>query len=144
MGTPPSLPFARQRLVCLVILAGILVYTAIAAYMLQTNEWRGLQPDSARMLEDVLVPFGGAIAVGALTTRGVLSRRSATAPPAERPMRRFTATLTAIAMLEGGCVLAITTWMLGGNTMPALVVAGVLFAIAVLAIPFTDPDATPA
>ena len=55
-------------------------------------------------------------------------------------MLRFIQRLAPIAMIEAGCLLAITAWMLNGQAVPALVVACVLISIAIAMLPLHDPD----
>lgn len=139
MIDPPAIPFARQRLICLLLLLGVGAYAAVTAFVLQSNEWRGLEPPTGAALADLAWPLCAGIVAGAVVMRGTLRRAAQAAPPEQRSMREFTAMLTPVAMLEGGCLLGITTWLLSGRAMPGLAAAGVMFAVAVLLIPFADP-----
>ena len=133
-GAPP---FAQQRIVCLALLTGIVLYAAVVAYLLNSGPVARPVPE----LDQVTLFAGIALAIGALVARGVLKAKANEAPAADRSQKHFVATLVPLAMLEGGCLLAITTWMVNTNTIPNLLIAGVLFAIAVVLVPFSDPAA---
>jgi hypothetical protein len=42
-------------------------------------------------------------------------------------------------MLEAGCLMSLTAWLLNGNPVPGLVVAMVLLSLAILIVPMRDP-----
>ena len=56
-------------------------------------------------------------------------------------MARFRGTLVSLALLEGGCLFGLCVWLLNGNAVPGLAAAMALLSLAVLIVPFTDPDA---
>ena len=56
-------------------------------------------------------------------------------------MPRLISRIAPLAILEAGCLFAITAWMLNGQAVPALAVACVLLSIAIAMIPLQDPDA---
>lgn len=137
----PPLPFAQQRIVFLAILASVAMFVVAAAVVLQTSDGKGLGGEPIPMLDTVALVVGGAVALAAFALRPALQRAAEAATGAGRSHARFRATLIPLALLEGGCLLGIVTWMLNGNAVPGLVVALVLFAAAVAIVPFTDPDA---
>jgi len=92
------------------------------------------------VLDTVAIAAGVAIAGAALIVRRMLQAAAARQTGAPRAMASFRATLVPIAILEGGCLLGLTTWLLNGNPVPGLVVALVLLSLAVLIVPFSDPD----
>jgi hypothetical protein len=130
--------FAQQRLVFVALLLGIVLYAVVVGFVLRSGR---LVAEPLPILDQV-TPFAGfAIAIAAIVLRAVLSSRAESAPPERRSEKRFVARLASIAVLEAGCLLGITTWMVNGTAIPNLLVAGVLFAIAVVFVPFSDPDA---
>ncbi|MBL8748895.1 MAG: hypothetical protein JNK78_07035 [Planctomycetes bacterium] len=139
--TPSTIPFAQQRLVCVMLLVGIVLYSIGAAVALQVNDGKGFSPDLPAEIGLVCWALGGGLLVAAFVVRAALLRAVENAPPAERAARRFPALLAPIAILEGGALFGITIWMLLGDPVPGLVVACVLFAAAVFLIPLSDPDA---
>ncbi|MBL9078216.1 MAG: hypothetical protein JNL08_11970 [Planctomycetes bacterium] len=132
--------FAQQRLVCIALLLGITFYAVVVGVVLQSTG-KGLAAAPLPELDTVAIALGAAMAIGAVTARGVLRRLAERAEPEARAAARFRAVLVPIAMLEGGCLFGITVWMLNGNPVPGLAVAMVLLAIAIVLVPFTDPDA---
>jgi hypothetical protein len=137
----PPLPFAQQRIVFLAILSSVAMFVVAAAVVLQTGDGKGLGGDPIPMLDTVALAAGAAVALAAFALRPALQRAAEAATGAARSHARFRATLIPLALLEGGCLLGIVTWMLNGNAVPGLVVALVLFAAAVAIVPFTDSDA---
>ncbi|MCA8964072.1 MAG: hypothetical protein H6838_09525 [Planctomycetes bacterium] len=138
-GTAP--PFGAQRLILIALLMGMACYAVVVGVLLSQQDWVGLAEPGIEILETVSLAVGGAALVGALVLRSVLSGRAEAAAPEQRPLLAFQARLMPVAILEGGVLLSITAWMLNGGLMPYVAVAGVLFAIAILFVPFTDPDA---
>jgi hypothetical protein len=134
------MPFALQRLVFFALLLGMVAYTVVTAVLLQTFG-KGLAESPIAGLDDVAVFAGLAMATGAMLVRRSLQRRAELLPAAERSHARFRATLVPLAILEGGCLLGTTTWLLNGRPVPGLVVGMVLLSLAVLIVPMRDPDA---
>lgn len=137
-GPAPS--FAQQRMICFALLTGMALYAIVAAFTLHGNDGQGMVPDTVKALEWLTPVFGVATAVSALLLRRVLQQKADAKPPAERGAARFRATLIPLALIEGGCLFAITIWMMTGATVPHLVVAMVLLAIAIAIVPLHDPD----
>lgn len=137
-GSAPS--FAQQRLVCVMLLVGMSLYTIAVAIVLQTNEGKGLASTPITALDDAVMFVGLGLAIAAFVIRPRLQQAAAKAAPAEQGRLRFAAMLVPLAMLEGGCLFGITTWLLNGNAVPGLAVGLVLFALAIVMVPFSDPD----
>jgi hypothetical protein len=136
--TGTDIPFARQRIVFLMLLVGMALFMVAAAVVLQVNEGKGL---GAVPELDQVVPFlGVGLAVAAFTMRAILGRAAANAAPGDRAAKRFVAVMMPLAMLEGGSIAGTTTWLLNGNAVPGLAVGLVLFALAIVMVPFSDPD----
>ncbi len=139
--TPSTIPFAQQRLVCVMLLVGIVLYSIGAAVALQANDGKGLSPDLPPEIGLVCWGVGGSMLIAAFVVRAAMERAVENAPREERATRRLPALLTPIAIVEGGALFGITIWMLTGEPVPGLVVACVLFAAGVFLIPLHDPDA---
>lgn len=133
--------FAQQRLVCVALLLGMTFYAVVAGIVLSQNEGRGLAHTPIEILETVVVIVGASLAIAAFAVRAALQRAAERADPDERAVRRFHASLVPLALLEGGCLFGITVWLLNGRPVPSLVVAMVLLALAIVVVPFSDPDA---
>jgi hypothetical protein len=133
--------FALQRAVFLALLGGMVAYAIVVAVVLQTNGGRGLAATPIELLDTIALAVGATNAVMALVLRAILAGKVAGTPHAGQPGARFAATLVPLAMLEGGCVLALTAWLLNGTMFPNLAVAVVLLLVALVGVPFTDPDA---
>jgi hypothetical protein len=136
-----SPPFATQRLVFLALLGGMVAPAIVFAALLAGNEWRGMSGDPVPELGWAATLFGLAIAPIALLLRGKKLAEAAAAPPERRDMLRFQARLLPIAMLEGGVLLNLVAWLLNGTLMPTVAVAALLFGLAIVVTPFSDPDA---
>jgi hypothetical protein len=139
-GPQPS--FAHLRLICLALVMGMTMFTIVVAVVLHQNDGRGLAEPTIPVLDDVALFLGIGAAVTAFGLRSVLLRPLEGAEGAARTMIRFRGTIVPIAMLEGGCLFGITVWMLNGNEVPALATALVLLSLAIVIVPFSDPDAT--
>lgn len=135
----PVPPFAAQRIICIALLLGMFCYAVVVAVLLQQQGWQGISEAPIEILDTVVMAAGSAILVTAIVVRSALRGRAAAAPAATRALLTFQATLIPVAILEGGTLLAITVWMLNGNAIPHVIVAAVLFAVAVVFVPFTDP-----
>lgn len=141
MTDQPSPPFAVQRLVFLALLGGMVAPAIVFAALLAGNEWRGLGDQPVPELGWAATLFGIAIAPIALLLRGKKLAQADGAPPERQGMLRFQARLLPIAMLEGGVLLNLVAWLLNGTILPSVAVAVVLFALAIVVTPFSDPDA---
>lgn len=137
----PAPPFAAQRLICIALLLGMLLYGVVVAVLLAQQEWRGIAEQPIDVLDMITPVAGGALLVAATVARMTLRNRAEAAPAEVRPGLMFQSTLVSVAMLEAGVLLAITAWMLNGNPMPHVIVAAVLFAVTIVFVPFSDPDA---
>ncbi len=141
MNGNQQMPFAGQRMLCLALVLGMTMYAIAAGVVIQSNDGVGLAGEPIEVLDSVVLFVGGAMAAGALALRKVLSTRAEAREKADRSTPRFLSRIVPLAMLELGCLLAITVWMLNGSAVPALVVACVLLSIAIALVPFQDPDA---
>jgi hypothetical protein len=133
--------FAQQRLICLALLLGMIAFTIVVAAVLQQNEGKGLGAEPVAFLDDAVVFVGASMALAAFLVRSLLRKQAERAEPPSRAMARFRAVLVPLACLEGGCLFGLVVWMLNGNAVPALATALCLLSLAVLVVPFTDPDA---
>lgn len=132
--------FAQQRLVSVGMLLGMTFFAVVVAVLLQANEGKGLATEPLAILDTIAMVAGASLAVAALLLRPMLHGAAERAQPDQRPMLRFRAVLVPLAALEGGCLLALTAWLLNGNAVPSLVAAMVLLALAIAIVPFSDPD----
>jgi len=135
----PAPTFAQQRIVLVAILSGVVAYAAVVAFVLPGDARPN--PAGVPVLDEVSICAGIGLAVAALLARRALTASAANAAPGERANRQFLARLVPLAMLEGGCMLGLTAWMVNGDPVPGAIVAAVLFALALLLVPFQDPDA---
>lgn len=134
----PAIQFATQKIVCFALLFGMTAYAITAAVVLQMNGGVGLADESSPALDTMTTAAGIATAAIAIALRVVLARRADRLDGAARASARFTSVLLPLAMLEVGCLFAITVWLLNGTAVPALAVALVLLAIAISVVPFSD------
>jgi hypothetical protein len=141
MTDRPSPPFAVQRLLFVALLGGMVAPAIVFAAVLASNDWRGLGDPPVPELGWAATLFGIAIAPLAMLLRGRKLAAADGAPPGRQGMLRFQARLLPIAMLEGGVLLNLVAWLLNGAVLPTVPVAAVLFALAVVLTPFSDPDA---
>lgn len=139
--TPPKIPFAMQRLVFLALVFGVLAFMGVIA-LLHSSGGPPIVAAPIPELDLVCMGFGAGSTVAALALRGLLHRRADALPPDARGVARFRAHLVPLAILEGGSLLALVTWMVNGHPLPGLVVALVLLSVMIMIIPFRDPEAT--
>lgn len=137
---PRNASFAQQRLIAFALLMGVGAYALVVAFLLQQNDGKGLQPDVAPELANVVLMLGPAMLVTGLVLRTMMNRRAEALPVEERAALRFQAMLVPMAILEGGALFGITVWMLCGRAVPSLVTALVLFAAMIAIVPLRDPD----
>lgn len=137
---PRNASFAQQRLIAFALLFGVGAYTLVAAFVLQQNDGKGLQPELPAELADVALLLGPAMLVTGLVLRTVMNRRAEALPVDERAPLRFQAMLLPMAVLEAGALFGITIWMLCGKAVPSLATALVLFAAMIAIVPLRDPD----
>jgi hypothetical protein len=133
--------FAQQRLIAVALLLGMTFFAVVVAVVLQTNSGKGLAAEPIEVLDTVVLVVGASMAVTAFVLRSLLTAAAERAAPDQRPLQRFRAVLVPLATIEGACLFALTVWMLNGKTVPTLVVAMVLLALAIVMVPFHDPDA---
>jgi len=133
--------FAQQRLVAVALLLGMTFFAIVVAIVLQTNGGKGLAVEPIEVLDTVVLVVGASMAATAFVLRSMLNAAAERAAPDQRPLHRFRAVLVPLATIEGACLFALTVWMLNGRTVPTLVVAMVLLALAIGMVPFHDPDA---
>lgn len=136
-----ELPFATQRLVFFALVLGMTMATIAFAVVLQTSDGKGMADPPIAAFDTLGPVIAATMTIGALTLRKVLQRAAEATTGAARSQARFRATLIPLAMLEGGCLISLTAWLLNGNANPHLVAAMVLLAIAIAIVPFSDPDA---
>ncbi|MFY9345126.1 MAG: hypothetical protein WAT39_21735 [Planctomycetota bacterium] len=141
MSPSGPVPFAVQRLVFMALLLGMTMYIVAVAVVLQMGGGKGLAEPPIAPLDTVVIAVAAASATAAFVLRPVLLRAVAGRDEAARSQAAFRATLIPVAMLEGGCLLATTAWLLNGNVVPNLVAALVLLSLAIAIVPFSDPDA---
>lgn len=132
-------PFAVQRLVFLSLLLGIAVFAVVVAFVLQSNDGHGLADPRVPLLDTLSPVLGAVLAASAFTVRSLLQRRAARQDAGQRSQLRFSATLVPLAQLEAGALFGLVVWLLNGNPVPGLVVACVLFSLAVWLVPFHEP-----
>jgi hypothetical protein len=138
-GTAPS--FAQQRVVFLALLGGMVAYGVVVALVVQSNEGRGIGGAPIEALDFVTLGLGAVATAAALVLRAMLHGRAGSRPREQRAAARFTATLLPLAILEGGCMLALTAWLLNGTMFPNLAIAMLLLLVAIVVVPLHDPDA---
>lgn len=136
---PPALPFAVQRIVYFALIMSMVCYAVVPAVVLQQNGGKGLAEVPLPMLDTVAMTLGAALGVAAIFVRGKLHTVAAAQAGAARARALFRATLVPLAMIEAGCLLGLTAWMMNGNPVPGLVVALVLLSLAILIVPLRDP-----
>jgi hypothetical protein len=137
---PPPLPFAAQRLVFLSLLFGMSAFAVVVGVVLQSRGGKGMLEPPMPVLDTVVIVVGATLAVAAFAMRSALRRFAESATDNARSHARFRAALIPLALLEGGCTFGLTTWLLDGTAVPGLAIAVVLFALAIMVVPFTDPD----
>jgi cytochrome bd-type quinol oxidase subunit 2 len=136
-----NVPFAGQRMVCMALVFGMVLYAIAAGVMLKVNDGIGLAEEPIALLNTAALIVGIAVAIIATLLRRLLTKKAEAADKEHRAAQRFLSRILPLAIIAGGCLLAITTWMLNGEAMPALAVACVLLSIAIAMIPTQDPDA---
>jgi F0F1-type ATP synthase membrane subunit c/vacuolar-type H+-ATPase subunit K len=136
-----NMPFAGQRMVCMALVFGMAMYAIVAGVMLKMNDGLGLSEEPIEVLDTVALIVGITFAVSAVFVRSLMTKKAKAADKDHRATPRFLSRIVPLAIIEAGCLLAITVWMLNGNALPALAVACVLLSIAIAMIPTQDPDA---
>lgn len=134
------MPFAGQRIVCVALVFGMLMYAIVAGVMLQMNEGKGIAETPIEELNLIAMILGAALGAGAIAVRLMLNKRAEAVAKEDRGNLRLLSRLVPIAIIEAGCLFAITAWMLNGQAVPALAVACILLSIAIAMIPLHDPD----
>lgn len=133
-------PFATQRVVFFALLMGVLGFAAVVAVMLDQNGGKGLAAAPIDALDTMAIVVGAGLATAAMLVRRRLQTGTTQLEGEARAAASFRATLVPLAMLEGGSLLGLTTWLQNGRPVPGLVVALVLLSLAITIVPFTDPD----
>lgn len=119
----------QQQLVLAAILGGVVAFALVVAVVLaQTGH--GLADPPVPVLDLVSLAAGASLAAVALWLRQQLRNAPADAAPDEAAMRQFQALLVPVAVLEGGMMLGLVTWLLNGKPLPGAAVAGALFLLA--------------
>lgn len=139
MGQPTP-PFAAQRVVFFALLMGVLVFAAVVAVVIDQNGGQGLAAAPIEALDTAAIVVGSGLAVASLLVRRRLQTSARQLAGEARAAARFRSTLVPLAMLEGGSLFGLTTWLQNGRAVPGLVVALVLLSLAITIVPFTDPD----
>ncbi|MCA8974270.1 MAG: hypothetical protein KDC98_06085 [Planctomycetes bacterium] len=134
--------FPAQRIVFLALLLGMTGYAIAAAVVLQSNDGHGLAEHAVPALDTTSIVVGICTTLTALLTRTIIHNRAKRLEGRRRQAALFRSRLVPLVLLEGGCLLGITVWLLNGRAVPGLATAMVLLAIAIAITPFTDPDAT--
>ena len=135
-----DIPFAGQRMICVALVLGMAMYAVVVGVILKLNDGVGMTEEPIEVLDTIALIVGIAVAVLAVFARILIAKKAATADKGQRATPRFLSLVVPLVLLEGGCLLAITVWMLNGNAVPALAVACVLLSIAIAMIPLQDPD----
>lgn len=136
---PRPLPFAVHRIVYFALIMSMVCYAIVPAVLLEQNGGKGLAEAPLARLDSVAMALGASLAGVALFVRSKLHAAAATKTGPARARALFRATLVPLAMIEAGCLLGLTTWLLNGNPVPGLVVALVLLSLAILIVPLRDP-----
>ncbi|MBK8097487.1 MAG: hypothetical protein IPK26_10285 [Planctomycetes bacterium] len=138
MNASAPVPDHRTTMiVCSSLLGGVCLFAIVIAVLLQ-GDGTGMQP--LEFMNTLSVAVGASLLPVALLLRSTLRQRAEQKTGADRARARFAAVLVPIAVLEGGMMLGLTTWMMNGTPMPGLVVACVLLAAAIGILPFRAPD----
>lgn len=135
-----GIPFAGQRMICMALVLGMAMYAVVVGLILKLNDGVGMIEEPIEVLDTIALVVGIAVAVLAVFARILLAKKAATGDKDQRATPRFLSLVVPLVLLEGGCLLAITVWMLNGNAVPALAVACVLLSIAIAMIPLQDRD----
>lgn len=135
----PTPPFATQRVVFFALLMGVLGFAAVVAVVIDQNGGKGLAAAPIDALDTVAIVVGSGLAVASLLARRRLHGSASQLAGEAQAAARFRATLVPLALLEGGSLLGLTTWLQNGRPVPGLVVALVLLSLAITIVPFTDP-----
>lgn len=141
MAAQPAPPFRAQRLVCLALVIGQTLFAVVAAVLVQGNDGNGLAEGDLDVLSIPVVLMGFMLPVAALTLRRLFAKRAEELPPERRGQSRFLSRLLPLATLEGGSLFAITGYLLEGNAVPHLIVAGICLALSIALLPTHDVDA---
>ena len=141
MEGPPPPPFLVQRVVCFALVLSITTYAIIAGVVLQTNGGEGLMEQPPEGLGTFVWAGSGVALLGSVTVRLLFTARASGLEGNDRGRMLFLARLAPIALLEMGCLFAITAWMLDGQRVPGLALACVQLALAIALVPLRDPDA---
>lgn len=136
-----NVPFAGQRMVCMALVFGMAMYAIAAGVMLKVNDGVGLAEEPIALLNTAALIVGIAVAIIGVFVRILLTKKAEAVDKEHRATPRFLSRIVPLAIIEAGCLLAITVWMLNGSALPALAVACVLLSIAIAMIPTRDPDA---
>jgi hypothetical protein len=136
----PAPTFAQQRLILMALLVGMAIYTIAIAVVLLTNDGKGLSPEFFADRDWIVPVLAASMATGAMVLRGSLQRGADALTGDARSAARFRATLIPVALLEGGCLIGLSAWLITGRSVPHLVTALVLLAIAIAIVPFSDSD----
>ena len=136
-----NMPFAGQRMICMALVFGMAMYAIVAGVMIKMNDGVGLSEEPIEVLDAVSLGVGIGAAVIAMVVRVMLTKKAEATDKEHRATPRFLSRIVPLAILEGGCLLAITVWMLNGTALPPLAVACVLLSFAIALVPMQDPDA---
>lgn len=135
-----NLPFSLQRIIFSSLLFVVITFMAVVALMVP-GDGPGLAPEPMAAMDLLAVVFGAITLVAGLFLRWTLHRRADQKQGDARRQARFLATLVPLAVLEGGCLLALVVWMTNGYPLPGLVVALILLSVMIAILPFRDPEA---
>ncbi len=140
MWPPIDLPFGQQRIVFSALLFAVIAALVIVAVLVH-GSGPGLAAEPMPELDTVAVWFGAISLVAGLLLHRGLHRAAAATAAERRRVARFRATALPLAVLVGGCLVALVAWMQNGNPRPGLIVALVLLSVMISLIPLRDPDA---
>jgi len=141
MASEITIPFYQQRVIFVALLLSMTLYAIGTAIVLQFNDGEGLASEPMAELNPIGIAFGLVSGMTAITLRMRLGARAETLEGAARSNARYMSRLIPLVIIEGGCLLNITAWLINGEALPSLAIALVLLAVAITITPLNDPDA---
>lgn len=133
--------FAQQRLVCIALILAMGLMAGVFALVLEPGQLL-VEPQQSQTLLTINWVAGVVSLLAAVTVRLFCRSRAEAAKAEERAKWRYLSSFLPIVILEGGFLLGMVSWVLTGETVPALVFASLQFVFALSFVPLTDPDKT--
>ena len=134
-------PFAQQRLVCIALIIAMAVMAAVFALVLEPGQLL-VEPLASQTLVTINWVAGVVALLAAVTVRIFFRSRAEAAKAEDRAKWYYLSSIVPIAILEGGFMLGMVSWVLTGETLPALAFASLQFVFALSFVPLTDPNKT--